>query len=185
MGASLREAVRSSGPGKAIASKGDLRLGYLSIGTLLGALVALATFVVVWVSAAGAGILGILFGWIPAGIAAGLAFWIVAFLWAPLLLIGAIIWAGVSKQHDAAVVMPNPEIVAASSVAADMASAVDGSGTGPAVPPRPSFDCTKALSIAAKAICADAELAALDQTMAVAYSARSGLDPSLKPRQAG
>ena len=181
MGASLGATVQASAPGKVIAAKGDIGVGYLSVGTVLGGFGAFATFVVVWLLAADAGVLGILFGWIPAGIAATIVFWLVAFLWAPLILMGFIVYGSVSKHQDVPS-LPISQVAAPLEAPATYATA-SPSDTAAAAAPTPSFDCRKAKGITASAICADAELSDLDQKMGAAYSARIALDPSVKPRQ--
>ena len=49
----------------------------------------------------------------------------------------------------------------------------------PAMAP-PSFDCAKAESAAEKAVCADAELAALDRQLAARYAAAKEADPAVQ-----
>ncbi|HXQ47534.1 MAG TPA: lysozyme inhibitor LprI family protein [Caulobacteraceae bacterium] len=63
------------------------------------------------------------------------------------------------------------------------AAPADNTSTNAAPVAAPSFDCTKAQSDTAKAICADPELASLDREMAEAYRARLVLDPTTQARQ--
>jgi hypothetical protein len=65
------------------------------IGMVVGALAAVITFLWVYIAAVGSvgWVIGIALGWIPAGIAAFIAFWIGRYLWwlFALLLLGVVV----------------------------------------------------------------------------------------------
>ena len=118
-----------------------LWLGYLSIGQALGGITAVVTFIAAWIyciSTAGF-LVGVLLGWIAAGIVASVAGALVAFLWGPIA-IGAI-WFAISlsnASNSSRASYPSVPTTVQATAAAPLAAPVAATPTATQAPSAPT-----------------------------------------------
>lgn len=93
----------------------------------------------------------------------------------PVLLCSLVLLAACAREAPAPA-GADPAPAASPAVDADPPAA-DAAAPGMAPP---SFDCAKAASAAEKQVCGDAELAALDRTLATRYAALPAPDPAVQ-----